>query len=54
MNPPKQYHRTEVLLVFAVKFDGRPKARLVADGHQTPEPIENMYSVIVSLEILGW
>ena len=29
MNPPKGYHR-KVHLVFAVKFDGRHKARLVA------------------------
>ena len=40
MNPPKGYHRIKVHLVFAVKFDGRHKARLVADGHQTAEPIE--------------
>ena len=44
MNPPKGYHRVKVNLVFAVKFDGRHKARLVADGHLTPEPIENIYS----------
>ena len=36
MNPPKGYHRIKVHLVFAVKFDGRHKARLVADGHLTP------------------
>ena len=33
--PPKGYHRIKVHLVFAVKFDGRHKARLVADGHLT-------------------
>ena len=44
MNPPKGYHKNKVHLVFAVKFDGRHKARLVADGHLTPEPIENIYS----------
>ena len=48
-NPPKGYHRIKVHLVFAVKFDGRHKARLVADGHLTPEPIENIYSGVVSL-----
>ena len=37
INPPKGYHRIKVHLVFAVKFDGRHKARLVADGHLTPE-----------------
>ena len=51
-NPPKGYQRIKVHLVFAVKFDGRHKARLVADGHLTPEPIENIYSGIVSLRNL--
>ena len=37
MNSPKGYHRIKVHLVFAVKFDGRHKARLVADGHLTPD-----------------
>ena len=52
MNPPKGYCRIKVHLVFAVKFDGRHKARLVADGHLTPEPIENIYSGVVSLRNL--
>ena len=68
MNPPKGYHRIKVHLVYAVKFDGRHKARLVADGHLTPdgrhkdrlladghltpEPIENIYSGVVSLRNL--
>ena len=44
MNPPKGYHKIKsAYLVFAVKFDGRQKARLVADGNLTPEPIENIY-----------
>ena len=51
-NPPKGYHRIKVHLVFAVKFDGRHKARLVADSHLTPEPIENIYSGVVSLRNL--
>ena len=42
MNPPKGYHMIKVHLVFAVKFDGRHIARLVADGHLTPEPVENI------------
>ena len=48
----KCYHRIKVHLVFAVKFDGRHKARLVADGHLTPEPIENIYSGVDSLRNL--
>ena len=51
MNPPKCHHRIKVHLVFAVKFDGRNKAILVADGHLTLKPIEKIYS---GVEILGW
>ena len=51
-NPPKVYHGIRVHLVFAVKFDGRHKARLVADGHLTPKPIETIYSGVVSLRNL--
>ena len=35
-----------------MKYDGRHKARLVADGHLTPEPIESVYSEVVSLRNL--
>ena len=52
MNSPKGYHRIKVHLVLAVKFDGRHKARLVADGHLPHEPIENIYSGAVSLRYL--
>ena len=52
MNPHKEYHKIKVHLVFAVKFDGRHKARLVADGHLTREPIENIYSGVASLRNL--
>ena len=52
MNSPKGYHRIKAHLVFAVKFDDRHKARLVADGHLTPEPVENIYSGVVSLRNL--
>ena len=52
MNSPKGDNRIRVHLVFAVKFDGRPKARLVEDGHLTHEPIENIYSGVVSLRNL--
>ena len=38
-----------VNLIFAVKHDGRHKARLVAGGHLTPDPIESIYSGIVSI-----
>ena len=52
MNPPKGYHRIKVHLVFAVKFDGRCNARLVADGYLTPNPTEDIYSGVVSLRNL--
>ena len=52
MNPPKGYQKIKVHLVFVVKFDGRHKSRLVADGHLLPEPIENVYSGVVSLRNL--
>ena len=52
MNPPKEYHKIKVHLVFAIKFYGRHKARLVTDGHLTPEPIESIYSGVVSLRNL--
>ncbi|KAL7580569.1 hypothetical protein ACA910_003691 [Epithemia clementina (nom. ined.)] len=51
-NAPKDHHKIRVHLVFAVKHDGRHKARLVADGHLTPEPVESIYSGVVSLRSL--
>ena len=38
--------------VYAVKHDGRFKARLVADRHLTKEPVESIYSGVVSLRSL--
>ena len=38
--------------VYALKHDGRFKARLVADGHLTKEPVESFYSGVVSLRSL--
>ena len=52
MSSHKGYHRIKVHLVFAVKFDGRHRGRLAADGHLTPEPIANIYSGVVSLRNL--
>ena len=40
INAPKGNHKIKVHLVFAVKYDGWHKARLVADGHLPPEPVE--------------
>jgi hypothetical protein len=46
---PDGYKRIRVHLVYAVKHDGRHKARLVADGHLTDVPLESVYSGVVSL-----
>ena len=51
-NAPPGYHKIRVHLIFAVKYDGRHKARLVADGHLTPEHVESIYSGVVSLRNL--
>ena len=39
-------------MIFAVTHDGRYKARLLADGSLTPEPVEYIYSGVVSLRHL--
>ena len=46
---PAGYKRIRTHLVFAVKHDGRHKARMVADGHLTDAPLESVYSGVVSL-----
>ena len=52
INAPPGYQKIRVHLIFAVKYDGRHKARLVAGGHLTPEPVESIYSGVVSLRNL--
>ena len=47
--PGPDYKKIRVHLVFAVKHDGRHKARLVAGGHLTETPIDSVYSSVVSL-----
>ena len=49
LNAPPNHQKRRVNLIFAVKHNGRHKARLVADGSLTPEPVENTYSGVVSL-----
>ena len=39
-------------LIFDVKMDLTRKARLVADGHKTPDPVESTYAGVVSRESL--
>ena len=52
INAPHGYQKIRVHLIFAVKYDGRHNARLVTDGHLTPEPVESIYSGVVSLRNL--
>ena len=49
---PNGYQKRRVHLIFAVKHDGRHKARLVAGGHLTPDPIGSIYSGVVSIRSL--
>ena len=52
INSPPGYQKIKVHLIFAVKYDGRHKARLVVDGHLTPDPLESIHSGVVSLRNL--
>ena len=48
---PSTHHqatRESESTIFAVKYDGRHKVRLVADGHLTPDPVESFYLGVVS------
>ena len=49
---PDGFQKIRVHFVYAVKHDGRFKARLVGDGHLTKEPVESIYSGVVSLRSL--
>ena len=49
---PDGFQKIRVHFVYAVKHDGRFKARLVSDGHLTKEPVESIYSGVVSLRSL--
>ena len=49
---PDGVQKIRVHFVYTVKHDGRFKARLVAYGHLTKEPVESIYSGVVSLRSL--
>jgi hypothetical protein len=49
-DPGKDFKKILVHLVYAVKHDGRHKARLVADGHLTEVPVDSVYSGFVPSE----
>ena len=46
---PQGYKKIRTHLIYAVKHDGRHKARMVADGHLTYIPLESVYSGVFSL-----
>ena len=46
---PKGFKKITMHFVYVVKHDGRFKSRLVAGGHLTDTPIDNVYSGVVSL-----
>jgi hypothetical protein len=46
------YTRIPCRMIYAVKHDGRHKARFVAGGHRTKEPEDSVYSSVVSLRSL--
>jgi hypothetical protein len=50
--PGEEYKKIRVHLVYAVKHDGRHKARLCANGNLTEVPIDSVYSGVVSLRSL--
>ena len=52
INAPQGYQKIKVHLVFVCKHDGCHKARLVAGGHITPDPIDSIYSEVVSTRSL--
>ena len=47
--PEPEYKKIRVHMVYAVKHDGRHRARLVAGGHLTDTPVDSVYSSVVSL-----
>ena len=44
-----EYQKIPYHVVFAVKHDGQRKARLVAGGHKTGDPTEDLYSGVVGI-----
>lgn len=46
----EEYQKIPLLWTFAVKFDGRHRARLCAGGHRTRDPETDYYSGVVELE----
>ena len=52
INASQGYQKIKEHLVFACKHDRHHKARLVAGGHLTPDPIDTIYSGVASTRSL--
>ena len=52
LNAPLNHQKVRVNLIFAVTYNERHKGRFVANGSHTLEPVENIYSGVVSLRHL--
>ena len=52
INAPQGYQKIKLHLVFAYKHDAHHKARLVAGGLLTPNPIDSIYSEVFSTRYL--
>ena len=52
LNEPPNHQTIRVNLIFAMKYNGRHKARRVADGSLTSEPAEDIYFCVLSLRHL--
>ena len=50
VSPPSQYKYVGFHLVFDIKTDFTRKARLVAEGYKTPDPVTSTYASVVSRE----
>ena len=53
-NAPNGYQKIRVLLIFAVKHDGRHMARLVAGRYLTPDPLKASTLALSPSDPLGW
>ena len=51
-DPPKGYSRIPYHIVYDVKWDGRRKTRLVANGNMVDLSDDDIYSGVVSIESL--
>ena len=47
---PNEYSEINLHFKYALEYDGRHKAQLVAGGHLTQPPYDSIYSGVVSLK----